>query len=55
MKAAKVTPLKALQLGLCVDVDAFDPETQTELLKQLKADPREGNQRCSTTLALRKS
>jgi cytochrome c2 len=38
MKAAKVTPLQALQLGLCVDVDAVDPDTQKELVKQLKAD-----------------
>jgi cytochrome c2 len=39
IKAAKVTPLKALQLGLMVDVDAVDPETQKELVKQLKEDP----------------
>ena len=39
MKAAKVTPLKALQLGLCVDLDAIDLATQQELAKQLKADP----------------
>jgi hypothetical protein len=39
MKAAKVTPLKALQLGLSVDVEAVDPEMQKELAKQLKEDP----------------
>ncbi len=39
MVAAKVTPLKALQLGLQVDVDAIDPGTRQELTKQLKADP----------------
>ena len=39
MKAAKVTPLKALQLGLSVDVDAVDLATQQELMKELKEDP----------------
>jgi mono/diheme cytochrome c family protein len=39
MMAAKVTPLQALQLGLSVDVDALDPGTQKELMKQLKEDP----------------
>ena len=39
MKAAKVTPLRALQLGLSVDVEAVDPDTQKELMKQLKEDP----------------
>lgn len=37
--AAKVTPLKALQLGLQVDVDAVDPAVQEQLTKELKADP----------------
>ncbi len=37
--AAKVTPLKALQLGLSVDVDALDAATQKTLAAQLKADP----------------
>ena len=39
IKAAKVTPLQALKLGLSVDVDAVDPATQQELAKQLKEDP----------------
>lgn len=39
IKVAKVTPLKALQLGLQVDIDAVDQATQLELAKQLKADP----------------
>ena len=39
MKAAKVTPLQAMQLGLSVDVDAVDPATRQELVKQLKDDP----------------
>lgn len=37
--AAKVTPLKALQLGLSVDVDAVDEATKTALTSQLQADP----------------
>ena len=37
--AAKVTPLKALQLGLYVDVDAIDSDTQQKLIAQLKTDP----------------
>lgn len=37
--AAKVTPLKALQLGLSVDIDALDAATQQTLAAQLKADP----------------
>ena len=39
MKAAKVTPLQALKLGLSVDVDALDAATQETLQKQLKEDP----------------
>jgi cytochrome c2 len=38
IKAAKVTPLQALQLGLNVDVDAVDPAMQQELMKELKDD-----------------
>ncbi len=37
--AAKVTPLKALQLGLSVDVDALDPATQQAVAKELQSDP----------------
>ena len=36
---AHVTPLKALQLGLCVDFDALDAATQRELRSQLRDDP----------------
>jgi len=36
---AKVTPLKALQLGLSVDVDALDAATQQAVAKELQADP----------------
>lgn len=36
---AKVTPLKALQLGLSVDVDALDPATQQVVAKELQKDP----------------
>jgi cytochrome c2 len=39
IKAAHVTPLKALQLGLQVDSDAIDPATLRELKAQLQADP----------------
>ena len=39
IKAAKVTPLQALKLGLSVDVEAVDAETAKELVKQLKEDP----------------
>lgn len=39
MKAAKVTPLQALELGLSVDVDALDSATKDALTKQLKDDP----------------
>ena len=37
--AARVTPLKAMQLGLSVDIDALDATTQKTLQDQLKADP----------------
>lgn len=37
--AAKVTPLKALQLGLSVDVDALDPATQQAVATELQKDP----------------
>ena len=37
--AARVTPLKALQLGLQIDVDALDSHTREALTAQLKADP----------------
>lgn len=39
MKAAKVTPLQAMRLGLSVDVDALDPGTRDALVTQLKDDP----------------
>lgn len=39
IKAAGVTPLRALKLGLSVDVDALDAETREVLTKQLKVDP----------------
>ena len=39
IKAAKVTPMQALKLGLSVDVDAVDSVTVAELLKELQADP----------------
>lgn len=39
MTAARVTPFKALQLGVQVDVDALDPATQRTLKTQLEADP----------------
>ena len=39
IKAAKVTPLQALKLGLSVDVDALDAATKDVLAQQLKADP----------------
>jgi len=39
IKAARVTPLKALQLGLQVDSDAIDPATLRELKRQLQSDP----------------
>ena len=37
--AAGVTPLKALQLGVQVDVDALDPATQHAIAEQLRSDP----------------
>ena len=39
MMAAKVTPLRLLQLGIGFDVDALDAETVKTLIEQLKADP----------------
>lgn len=39
VKAAKVTPLQALKLGLSVDVDALDAATVAALKKDLQADP----------------
>ena len=39
MVAAGVTPLKALQLGVQVDMDALDAATQRTLMEQLRADP----------------
>lgn len=39
MKAAKVTPLQAMELGLSVDVDALDSATKDAVEKQLKDDP----------------
>lgn len=38
IKAASVTPLQALTLGLSVDVDALDAKTRDALVEQLKAD-----------------
>ena len=37
--AARVTPLKALRLGLSVDVDALAPAMRQALAAQLRADP----------------
>lgn len=39
VKAAKVTPLQALKLGLSVDVDALDAATVDALKKDLQTDP----------------
>ena len=39
MVAAGVTPLKALQLGVQIDMDALDAATQRTLGEQLRADP----------------
>lgn len=39
MKAAKVTPLQAMQLGVSVDVEALDSTTKDALEKQLEEDP----------------
>ena len=38
LKAASVTPLQALKLGLSVDVNAPDAKTRDSLMEQLKAD-----------------
>lgn len=38
VKAAKVTPFQALELGLSIDVDALDAETKKMLSEQLKGD-----------------
>ncbi|MBA3892423.1 MAG: hypothetical protein H0X69_01840 [Gemmatimonadales bacterium] len=37
--AARVTPLKAMELGLQVDIDALDSRTRAALTAQLEADP----------------
>ncbi|MBA2303027.1 MAG: hypothetical protein H0W08_10375 [Acidobacteria bacterium] len=37
--AARVTPLKAMELGLQVDIEALDSRTRDALTAQLKADP----------------
>ena len=39
IKAAKVTPMQALELGLQVDVDAVDGRTKAKLAEELRADP----------------
>jgi cytochrome c2 len=39
MKAARVTPLQALKLGLSFDADVIDAATMDSLVLQLKADP----------------
>ena len=39
MKAARVTPLQALQLGISVNVDSIDDSTRQALAEQLRADP----------------
>ena len=39
VKAAKVTPLQALKLGLNVDMDALDAATREALTQQLQTDP----------------
>ena len=39
VKAAKVTPMQALELGLQVDVDAIDGPTKAKLAEELRADP----------------
>ena len=39
MKAARVTPLQALKLGLYLDSDAIDPATLQTLTTELKSDP----------------
>ena len=39
VKAAKVTPMQALELGLQVDVDAVDATTKAKLARELHDDP----------------
>jgi hypothetical protein len=39
MKAAKVTPLMAMKLGVSVDVDALDGATLRQLVAELRKDP----------------
>lgn len=39
IKAARVTPLQALKLGLQVDADMVDPATKAQLAEELRADP----------------
>ncbi len=39
MMAAKVTPLKALQLGVSVDMDALDPAMAKAIAAELRTDP----------------
>jgi cytochrome c2 len=39
MMASKTTPLRLLQLGVGVDIDALDPETLKTLTEQLRTDP----------------
>ena len=39
MQESRVTPLQALQLGLSVNFDALDDETQKVLMSELKKDP----------------
>ncbi|MDQ3228110.1 MAG: hypothetical protein M3Q13_00005, partial [Pseudomonadota bacterium] len=39
MMAAKVTPLKALELGVQIDMEALDAATMRTLMEQLRADP----------------
>ncbi len=39
MMAAKVTPLKALQLGVSIDLDSLDPAVAKAIKAELRADP----------------
>lgn len=39
IKAARVTPLQALELGLQIDADAIDAKTKAQLGAELRADP----------------
>jgi cytochrome c2 len=39
MKAARVTPMMAMKLGISVDVDALDAATLRELVAELRKDP----------------